>query len=105
MHQWVNLFPRNEDTVTNPDREQMIAALVELFASDDDEHPDCWIECGTQNGELHSISIYSSGYAIFERFSDFDMSDELESKRLQAENVDAALKLWEDLINADYDKL
>ncbi|XQE65155.1 hypothetical protein ACOAPY_10620 [Pseudomonas sp. P3C3] len=105
MHQWINLTTRYGNTIANPTSEQLKSALQEIFSSKDDEHPDCWIECGTQAGELHTLSVFSSGYAIFTRYSDFDMSEEIESRKLPAKDISSAQVLWTALINARYGEL
>lgn len=97
MHDWITLTTVFGESVESPSELDMRAALKELFSSVDDEHPDAWIECGTEDGPLYSISIYSSGYAIYTKYSDADMTEELETKEI--ENVDAsiAFELWSKL--------
>lgn len=105
MHQWVALTTRTGETVQNPTNEQLRSSLEELFAFSDDEHPDAWIECGSEDKPLHELSVFFSGYAIYTVYSDPDMTEELESRRLKALGVEAALGLWELLINERYSEL
>jgi hypothetical protein len=105
MHEWVNLTTRMGESITNPTPAQMRQVLEELFSSNDEEHPDCWIECGTQDGPLHSLAFFSSGRGVYTKYSDVDMSAEIENKVQVAPNIDIALRLWGDLINERYEKL
>lgn len=105
MHEWVNLTTRMGESITSPTPDQMRQALEELFSSNDEEHPDCWIECGSQNGPLHSLAFYSSGRGVYTKYSDVDMSAELDKKVQVAPNIDIALRLWEHLINERYEEL
>ncbi|WP_156479969.1 hypothetical protein [Collimonas pratensis] len=75
----------------------MRKALEELFLSADDDHPDTWMECGTEGGPLYCISIYSSGYAIYKKYSDVDMTSELETKEVANVDLNVALDLWRNL--------
>jgi hypothetical protein len=106
MHEWTKLTTRLGATTVKVDSNALRSALTELFTSpQDDEHPDCWIECGSQDGPLYTISIFQSGYGIYTKYSDLDMTDELESKELKAPTVDAALLLWDHLIQGRYEEL
>jgi len=97
-HEWVNLTSVLGETTITPSEEQLADALRELFANPDDEHPDAWINCGSDDGPLFNISVFSSGYAVYTKYSDVDMTEELET--LTIPNVDAAagLMLWRNLI-------
>ena len=105
MHEWVNLTTRMGDDIKNPTMEQLKNTLEELFASNDAEHPDAWIECGTDDGPLYSISVYSGGYAIYTKYSDADMTEELEEKEIKKLDVDSALELWNKLIAGRIDEI
>ena len=105
MHDWVNLTTRIGASISNPKEEQLRDALEELFGSDDQEHPDCWIECGSDNGPLYSLSFFSSGRGIYTKYSDVDMTEELETKEVKASSPEEAIGLWMDLINERYEKL
>lgn len=98
MHDWVNLTNYLGESIPSPSEKQLATALRELFDSRDSEHPDAWIDCGSDDGPLHNISIFNSGYAIYTKYADADMSEELEE--IEIENIDAesGLTLWLDLI-------
>lgn len=98
-HEWVALTTVFGGGTSNPSNEDMSAALAELFANPDDEHPDAWISCGSTNGPLYSISVFSSGFAIYSKYSDSDMSEEIESFRIPDVDAKTALALWSDLID------
>lgn len=104
MHEWVHLNPVNGDTISNPSRDQLALALRQLFADPDSEHPDTWINCGSDDGPLYNLSVYSSGYATYTKYADVDMCDELESSRIHDLDVDTALALWENLIAGEAPK-
>jgi len=99
MHDWVTLTTRWGASFPNPNAEQLREALEELFGSDDPEHPDSWIECGSEDAPLHSFSFFPSGRGIYTKYSDADMTEELESKEFKASNPTEALGFWMDLIN------
>lgn len=82
MHEWITLTTHLGESVRNPSHQQLRDALSKVFAAKDSEHPDSWIECGSSNGPLYVISIFSSGYALYTKYSDADVSDEIESYRL-----------------------
>jgi hypothetical protein len=68
---------------------------MELFGSPlHDEHPDSWIECGSEGGALHTLNIFHSGRAIYVRYCDADMSGEEERKELHVRDVADAMRLW-----------
>jgi hypothetical protein len=105
MHEWITLTTRYGHCIRNPSRRQLQAALDELFASQDPEHPDCWLECGSEGQPLHALSFFSSGTGSYTTYSDSDMSEELQSKEVAAKTSAVALLLWEHLINERYEKL
>jgi hypothetical protein len=106
MHEWVILTSRMGEGFKHPDVSTMQNVLTELFSSKrDDEHPDCWLQCGSQEGPLYSINVFQSGFAIYTKYSDVDMSEELESREIKAPDVNAALRLWEALIQEHYSDL
>ncbi|KQZ30489.1 hypothetical protein [Duganella sp. Root1480D1] len=98
MHEWITLTKVFGDSLRNPTTAQMEDALDELFDHADADHPDSWIECGSESGPLCCISIFSNGYALYTKYSDADMSEVLETKRLSPIDRDAALALWSNLI-------
>ncbi len=105
MHEWIKLTTCHGDSIGNPGEEQMRRALLDLFSDQDEEHPDCWLECGSENGELVVLSVFSSGYAIFTRYADQDMSEELEERRVPAADVESALALWLLVIDGGYEEI
>ncbi|WP_085718580.1 hypothetical protein [Pseudomonas sp. B28(2017)] len=105
MHEWINLTARHGDTIEKPSVEQMKSVLQDLFSDRDEEHPDCWLQCGSQNGELVVLSVFDSGYAIFTRYADQDMLEELEVRRVPAHDVSTALALCVSLIGGHYEEI
>ena len=105
MHEWINLTGRYGMGKQNPTEHDLKEVLNELFNSKDDEHPDAWIECGTDDGPLYSLSIFSSGYALFTKYSDVDMTEELEAKKIENVNKDTALQLWKNLIDGNINEI
>ena len=99
MHEWSTLVTRMGTYISSPSPAQLKDALEEVFASQDLEHPDAWIECGSDNGPLFTISVFSSGYAIYTKYSDVDMTDELETKQFDDLDLEGALDVWLNLIN------
>jgi len=78
MTSWVTLTSRFGQSHEDPSDEDLKIALNELFSINNLEHPDAWIECGSDDGPLETLSMYGSGYAHYTKYSDADMSDELE---------------------------
>jgi len=101
MIEWTNLTTCFGEGVQNPSDDQLKAALSELFKSRDDEHPDAWIECGSESGPLLSLSIFSSGYALYTKYSDADMSEELENRRIENVSQESAFSLWKKVIEGN----
>ena len=99
MHEWVTLTTRAGAAIPSPDDVALRGALTELFSSaPDDEHPDCWIECGNAAGPLVTVSFFQSGKGYYTKYSDPDMTEELETKELKVSSVDAALEIWQKVI-------
>lgn len=105
MHEWVNLTTRMGQSISRPTPSQLRDALEELFSSQDEEHPDCWIECGAENGPLHSFSFFSSGRGIYTKYSDADMTEEIQKKEHIVPDSNRALQLWEHLIDERYEEI
>lgn len=105
MHEWVNLVGHYGKGWQNPTDENLKEALNDLFNSNDEEHPSTWIECGTQDGPLYSIAIYGSGYALYSKYSDLDMTEELENKKIENLNEETAFDLWKSLIDGNIEKI
>lgn len=98
MHEWIKLTSRWGVEKQNPALSDLKEALNELFGADDNEHPDAWLECGSENGPLYVTSIFSSGHAIFTKYSDADMGEELQKTRIDNINHESGLRLWQNLI-------
>lgn len=105
MHEWINLTTRIGESIQNPRADQLRAALEELFASKDEEHPDSWVECGSEQGPLYSLTFFYSGRGIYTKYSDADMTEELETRELKVSGPAEALQYWEYLISGRYEKL
>lgn len=105
MHDWVTLTTRLGETISQPDTTQLKQTLDELFSFEDYEHPDAWINCGSDTGPLYSISIFSSGYALYAKYSDADMTEELETKRIAPLDQASALALWCKLLADEVDEI
>lgn len=105
MHDWITLTTRYGSSIRSPSRSQLGAALQELFAAEDEEHPDCWIECGSDGKPLHTFSFLGNGEGLYIKYSDADMTEELLRKNVAADTVVAALKKWEHLINEQYEEI
>ncbi|PXX33714.1 hypothetical protein [Undibacterium pigrum] len=104
MHDWIHLTGRWGMDTKNPARADLKKALSELFDSpEDDEHPDAWLTCGSENGPLYTVNIFSSGYAIFTVYDDADMRTELQRKEISNINHESGLLLWENLIKENYE--
>ena len=106
MHDWIKLVTRAGETVNSPNQADLESSLVELFGSAlDDEHPDSWIECGSNRGALHTLNIFQSGRAIYTRYCDADMSGEEERRELRVRGVADAMRLWNAVIEGRHHAL
>jgi len=106
MHDWIKLTTRSGVDVRAPTVQDMEATLQELFVSPrDNEHPDCWLECGSENGPLYTLSVFQSGHMIFHKYSDADMSEELISKTIEVPDADSSLRLWQALIDGRFNEI
>lgn len=95
MYDWIKLVTRGGKTIDSPSQADLESSLMELFGSPpDEEHPDSWIECGSERGPLHTLNIFQSGRAIYVRYCDADMSAEEEKRELHVRNVADAIRLW-----------
>ena len=99
MTQWTNLTTNFGLQIKDPSDDDLRNVLKKHFSIKDNEHPDAWLECGSDNGPLYSLSIFSSGYAIYTKYSDADMTDELEVKRIESVDEDKGFDLWKKLIS------
>jgi hypothetical protein len=99
MYDWIKLVTRSGQTVSSPSPAELERALIELFSSPlDDEHPNSWIECGSEGGPLHTLNIFQSGKALYVRYSDADMSAEDAKRQFHVGGVAEAMSLWNALI-------
>ncbi len=98
MHQWVKLFTRYGSCIANPTEDQLRAAIQEVFARIDQEHPNAWIECGSDGGALHTLSISFRGSSCYTKYSDADMTDELDSVTRTGLDEEQAFRAWKTLI-------
>lgn len=99
MYEWVTLYDRCGSSVAQPSTQQMEAALNDLFANPQDpEHFECWIECGSEDGPLHSFAVTSNGGGRITTYSDADMSEELSTETLEGLTLEAALAAWNDFV-------
>lgn len=106
MHYWIKLTTGSGEDVPAPTRPAMEAALQELFdSSKDDEHPDCWLECGSENGPLYTLSIFQTGHGRFNKYTDVDMFEEQIFRMVEAPNVESSLRLWQALIDGRFDEI
>ena len=101
MSEWINLTTCLGDGIQNPSDDQLKATLKKLFQSNDNEHPDAWVECGSENGPLLSVSVFSSGYVLYTKYSDADMSEELENRKIENVTEEAAFKIWKNAIDGN----
>ena len=97
MHEWITVTKVFGDYLHEPTIDDMRAALEELFADADMDHPDTWIECGSDGGPLYCISILSSGSALYTKYSDSDMTSVLESNTISPVDLESSLALWSNL--------
>lgn len=99
MINWIKLTTMIGKTISSPDEVEMKDALQQLFLYGTSEHPDCWLEKGSETGQLDVISVFASGYAIHTQYTDADMCNE--TLNIRIDNIDAttALQLWRDLIH------
>ena len=105
MHEWINLTNHLGKNFSNPKDIQLTDALHQLFTANDNEHPDAWIECGTEDGPLYSLSVYAGGYAIYSKFNNADMDVELENKKINNVTAQVAFDLWKNLIDGNIKKI
>ena len=75
------------------------------YGAKDDEHPDCWVECGSDAGPLYTLSVFHSGSGVFTEYSDADMSEEVATKSFKDLDETAALALWQALLDGRLDQI
>lgn len=99
MHDWIRVTRVFGQSIRKPSAADMRNAIGELFSDADKDHPDAWIECGSEGGPLYCLSIFSSGYAVYTKYSDADMTEEIEAKNISPVDANIAFVLWENLAN------
>ena len=106
MYAWSNLTTRTGDDIPNPDQLALSNSINELFSSPiDNEHPDTWLRCCMPGGPLYVLSIFQSGYAVFTKYPDADMTIELESGEITNINRERALDLFNLLLSGKPDAI
>jgi hypothetical protein len=98
MRKWTALFTRYGDCITDPIEAQLRAAIREVFAKVDQEHPDAWIECGSDDGPLHVLSVCTDGTIRYTKYADGSMTDELDSTTQAGLSEDQVFHSWQKLI-------
>lgn len=104
MHEWINLTS-DFGNYSNPTDSQLKHTLDQLFNTKDDEHPNAWVECGTEKGPLYSMDIYSGGFAVYTIYNNADMEEELKNKKIENVDIEKGFDLWKTLIDGNIDKL
>jgi len=100
--EWSNLTTRLGETVSAPSLSDLQSALQDVFTNPNDpEHPDTWLECGSDEGPLASLSVFGSGKGILTVYTDADMTDELSSEEYADLSEATALHLWQRLMDGD----
>lgn len=99
LYEFVTLNGCFGSTISDPDEADLKNALAETFKAQDEEHPDCWLECGSEAGPLQVLTVCFDGSAWLTTFSDVDMSAELAEEEFTDLDVDRALALFKKLIN------
>uniref|UniRef100_UPI001A7E13AB hypothetical protein n=3 Tax=Vibrionaceae TaxID=641 RepID=UPI001A7E13AB len=105
MNDWTNLTTCFGHSIQNPTDEQLKAALGELYRCNDLEHPDAWIEHGSNEGSLVTLSVFSRGYAIYIKYSDLDMIEELENRRIENVTEEMAFHLWKNIADGNSEQI
>ena len=95
---WINLTRRHGQVIIDPSKDDLNAALQELFDTVDNEHPDAWVECGLNGGEVFVLIISQNKDARYFKYSDADMNDETEYKNEIFNDQNEALNLWVEFI-------
>ena len=101
---WIILHLRfGGASVRQPTREQLEAALADLFDAQQlvaipegirDEHPSSWLRYGFDDGPEYCIDIYEGAFAIFSKNADQDDAEPLWERRMDAVTRAKALELW-----------
>ncbi len=104
----LNLTFRDGRQADDPSSADIAAAIEELFDSVDDEHPNAWLELGSDsdNGwSVVTLDAYQSGLIIFSRWADQDDDDPMAENRKINVNREEMIALFEILKSTDLDRL
>ena len=101
---WCILTTRMGADIREPTDAQLRAALQDVYASDDDEHPDAWVRLGEDDGPLFVVAVHSSRRVEFTQWADADYENEL-APQVTSRDVpsDVVLAPWRALRDRDVD--
>jgi hypothetical protein len=101
-NQWCILTTRMGAHVREPTDAQLRAALEDVFASHDDEHPNAALRLGSDDGPMFVVDVYGAQRVVFEQWADADFEDELAPPAILSDvKLEAAMELWRALRNRD----
>lgn len=103
--EWVNLYTYLGECIESPTDTDLLNALKDVFKYGSDEHPDTWIECATEDEMLYSFAIMNKGTARYIKYSDVDMTEELETKEINEITIESGLNYWKKLIAGEMENL
>jgi len=99
---WCILTTRMGADIREPTDAQLRAALEDVFASDDDEHPNACLRLGSDGGPMFVLDVYGAQRILFEQWADADFDDELAPPTvLKDVQLDVAMTLWRALRDRD----
>lgn len=104
LNQWCILTTRMGADVREPTDAQLRATLEDVFASDDDEHPNAWLRLGSDDGPMFVLDVYGSKQIVFEQWADTEFDNQLVSPTTLSDvQLEVAMGLWRALRNRDID--
>lgn len=80
-NQWCVLTTRMGADIREPTDAHLHAALEDVFASDDAEHPNSCLRIGSDEGPMFVLDVYSAGRIVFKQWADVDFNEELNRPR------------------------
>lgn len=98
---WVTLTERYGEAIGSPTLIELENAIKELFIADDEEHPDIWIECGKDGGEVQIVEISQSGRVRYLKYSGPNLDNENEYKSASISTQSEALQIWIDFLGGN----
>lgn len=102
--QWCILTTRMGADVREPTDAQLRAALEDVFASDDEEHPNAWLRLGSDDGPMFVLDVYGTKQIVFEQWADTDFDNEsAPPMSLRHVQLEVAMTLWRTLRDRDVD--